>query len=90
MRADGRGPRRLTSVAEDRQPAWSPDGTRIAFRRGNNIHTINLRTRVVRQVTRFSDGPPPDGAYWYYAASPALVTVWRPDRVCHRGGWTLL
>jgi len=36
MRADGLGSRALTSSAGDWNPAWSPDGSRIAFDRGTN------------------------------------------------------
>jgi TolB protein len=66
----GGEPVRLTShLAEDRSPAWSPDGTRVAFeshRDGNwELYVLDLRTGGLRRLT---DEPHYDGA-------PA----WSPD-----------
>ena len=70
MRADGSGRRTLThSLADDLSPAWSPDGTRIAFHRvlyyGDgrfNIEIFVMRAdgRNVRRLTNhFGDDQDP-------------------------------
>ena len=67
--ADGSGPSRLTNhPAEDRFPAWSPDGTRIAFvsdRDGNpEIYVMNADGSNPVRLTQGMDGDPvwsPDG-----------------------------
>src|SRR3989449_588307 len=67
--ADGSGPSRLTNhPAEDRFPAWSPDGTRIAFvsdRDGNpEIYVMNADGSSPARLTQGMDGDPvwsPDG-----------------------------
>ena len=69
--ADGSGVRRLTDdVARDRQPRWSPDGSRIAFysNRGGKyqIWTIRPDGGEIQQITSVQNGA-------------ALYPVWSPD-----------
>jgi Tol biopolymer transport system component len=65
MNADGSDQTRLTnSVAWDEYPAWSPDGTNIAFaslRDGNyEIYVMNADGSNVRRLTNqiFTDWQP--------------------------------
>ena len=70
MNADGSGATRLTDVRTYRgasQPAWSPDGARIAFVRDYNIWTMNADGTDAAPLTR-RDG---------YSA--ALHPAWSPD-----------
>lgn len=76
MRPDGRGVRNLTRDPEpDFQPAWSPDGSVIAFvslhtdlSRFDQIFTVNLATGERQQLTDVDGGNPqapawsPDGS----------------------------
>ncbi|TMM07490.1 MAG: hypothetical protein E6G02_01640 [Actinobacteria bacterium] len=53
MAADGSGARQLTNSRKgDHYPAWSPDGTTIAFDRGDDIYTISSDGGQLRRFTR--------------------------------------
>ena len=52
MNADGSGQRRLTrNPARDKDPAWSPDGRRIAFNSGSQIWLMNPDGSGQRSLT---------------------------------------
>jgi WD40 repeat protein len=72
MNADGTGATRLTnSVGYDQDPAWSPDGTQIAFastRDDGTFHEIYVMNADGSAVRRLTDSPASDG-------KPA----WSPD-----------
>ncbi|MCB1181905.1 PD40 domain-containing protein [bacterium] len=87
---DGRpaGPARLltASMGRDRQPVFSPDGTKVLFssnRAGNiDLWTVDLATREVRQVT---DDPAHD---WDPAYTPdGRHLLWSSDRGGHMEVW---
>ncbi len=58
LNADGSGLRQISSGGNDRWPAWSPDGTRIAFVRGDQLFTMAADGSDVREVK----GVSPEGA----------------------------
>jgi Tol biopolymer transport system component len=59
------------------KPAWSPDGTKLAFRSKDgcgDIYVLDLDTRQVKQITRTLGGEKdpswsPDGSFLIFAAS---------------------
>lgn len=70
IRKDGSGERRLTRGRADSNPAWSPNGDRIAFHRvngnGGDLYVMSARGRNVKRLTDAEglDGYPawsPDG-----------------------------
>jgi TolB protein len=65
MNADGTGVERLTSVGTSWFPQFSPDGARLAFHVGRDVHVFDLATRQLSKLT----ATPADGMY------PA----WSPD-----------
>jgi dipeptidyl aminopeptidase/acylaminoacyl peptidase len=66
MNADGTGQTRLTNnAASDFEPAWSPDGTKIAFNRGFDIFVMN------------ADGSEPTRLT--FAAAMNIAPSWSPD-----------
>ena len=76
MRADGTGQQRLTGgQAHDDDPAWSPDGTAIAFSSDRGDGTPNLYVTTVRaprrvvRVTKVDDTVDEAGA---------ITPAWQP------------
>jgi Tol biopolymer transport system component len=59
MKADGSGQTQLTSLSPDPstpqyswdRPAWSPDGTKIAFASGGDIYVINIDGSGLKNLT---------------------------------------
>lgn len=66
MNANGSNPRRLTTDTDARDPAWSPDGTRIVFNRGDDLYT--MRASDGGDLRRLTRGAPKD-----------FEPAWSPD-----------
>lgn len=86
VRADGTGERRLTfDPAEDITPTWSPDGSRIAFRRvgvGEGLWVVDIETGALQQLTSqtLTAGPdwsPSDEVIVFSA--PGALEPWNPE-----------
>ncbi|MGN6402482.1 MAG: PKD domain-containing protein [Flavisolibacter sp.] len=77
--ADGSNVARLTNdPAADGQPVWSPDGTRIAFVRMNDLYIMNADgSSVVRKTFSGCNYPAwsPDGKKIVYSEKPDLATI---------------
>jgi Tol biopolymer transport system component len=58
VNADGSGLRQITRGGENRWPAWSPDGTQIAFVRNGTLHIMAADGTDIREIK----GAMPDGA----------------------------
>lgn len=58
VNADGSGLRQISAGGNDRWPAWSPDGTRIGFVRGDQLFTMAADGTDVQEVV----GVSPEGA----------------------------
>jgi Tol biopolymer transport system component len=82
VNADGTDPTQLTSQPDfDRDPVWSPDGTKIAFTRsavGNDLHDLVVRdvvlgteNRLTNQTTGFIRDPAwSPGGNWLAFVAP--------------------
>jgi dipeptidyl-peptidase-4 len=81
----GRTTRRLTTgTEEERSPAFSPDGSKIAFGRANDLFVLDLSTGAETRVT--ADGSPDrfNGVFdWVYeeelAGRDTRAFAWSPD-----------
>ena len=63
-RADGRGRRNVTHDGSAASPAWSPDGGRLAFARGNGVFVVRRDGSGKRRIARRAD---------------PTVPAWSPD-----------
>jgi Tol biopolymer transport system component len=52
MNADGSSKRRLTHVGDAEEPAWAPDGRRIAFSHDGDIFVFDLDAGSLQRLTR--------------------------------------
>jgi Tol biopolymer transport system component len=61
-------------------PAWSPDGTRIAFAHNSTLEMVSLRTGIVRDLTRGTlPAWSPDGrriAFIRFVGDPYHLDLW--------------
>jgi len=102
MSADGTGGRILTSVEGDWSPAWSPDGTKLAFDRnrqdflGGDIYVINADGSGLKRLTQdpSDDSDPtwsPDGSKIAFGRDGAIYVMNASDgsgvRALTRGGY---
>jgi TolB protein len=99
MSADGSNKRNLTnSPLSDYSPAWSPDGTQIAFASdrdpdsgGNDIYVIDVASGEVTRLTRgggIDEYPTwsPDGSRMAYACSHGILPEGTADfEICVMG-----
>ena len=52
---DGSGVKQLTDLAGDQDPAWSPDGDRIAFKRNKQLWVMKADGTGAKRVTSTSE-----------------------------------
>jgi Tol biopolymer transport system component len=89
MNADGSGVTKLTGTRPADAPAWSPDGTRVAFQGGDGFWVMNAdgsnATRIYHELRMQAFGPAwsPDGQQIAFISAP-------PCGPCSPGmTWTL-
>jgi dipeptidyl-peptidase-4 len=77
--ADGR---KLTGGGKDSDPQFSPDSSRVAFVRDQNIHVVEIASGEERQLTSDGGGPVINGAAdWVHGEELDLDSgfCWSPD-----------
>jgi Tol biopolymer transport system component len=87
MRADGRKRRRITNTAsDDMDPAWSPDGTRIAFSRDksgttsdHNFGELYVISADGRRIRRLTSTPLADEYGPAWSPDGTRIAFWRRD-----------
>jgi TolB protein len=81
-RTDGRGPRNVTRDGSASSPAWSPDGARLAFARGNGVFVVRRDGSGKRHIARRADPTvpawSPDGRRIAFAV-PGELRIVRAD-----------
>jgi Tol biopolymer transport system component len=78
VNVDGLGFVQLTFNDEDKYPAWSPDGSRIAFVRGGDIYLITSDGTGITPLT--NDGKSHDPAWSPDGAKIAFVSTRNSER----------
>jgi dipeptidyl-peptidase-4 len=80
---DSGGWQQLTSTPEaERDPKLSPDGARVAFRRGHDLYTVEIATHQVSRLTDDGSATLLNGELdWVYPEELDLNTAywWSPD-----------
>ena len=84
MNPDGSGQRRLTdNLVGERDPVWSPDGTRIAFGAPDGLYVMDATgggtTRLVAVEDALTPSWSPDGRSIVFATGAAEIRVVRAD-----------
>ncbi|MGI8404868.1 MAG: TolB family protein [Thermomicrobiales bacterium] len=89
MNADGTNQTRLTTnLATDKDPSWSPDGTRLAFtssRDGNN--EIYVMHADGSNAQRLTTSPASDNAPRWDHADVSIDARWQLRDLSHECGW---
>ena len=87
MNADGSNPVRVTDFGSNWFPRWSPDGARLAYHVGRDIHVLNVEARRYARLTIDPDNGmypawSPDGqrlAFMSWRAGPTEIFVMDAD-----------
>jgi uncharacterized protein (TIGR03437 family) len=80
VRADGTGQFYFAETGQGKSPAWSPDGTRLAFSGSNSLVVINAdgtgrRTLPIQSTSNTALAWSPDGTQIAFSASSGLCII---------------